>query len=878
MANGKRRRRGSWLQMIVRGLGVTGLFIALLGIVGARSTAGFSLSDEARRLWADPAHGKDLLLATSDRFATLCYWMTAIGIVAAVTALVLTLVGSLVRFAGRRSYAGTNVAMQSSLTIAVLVGMNYLSSDHYQRFDWTGRTVAWKGLLPSWQKSEHFEQQFTLPDEVAAELQKLRGETTIVVYQRHKTFGHVNDKPDAYDYAAERKVVEKIRDLVQLFREFGPSFRVELLDVEDEGFNHALAELKRKNPALAKAIDAAPENSIFFHAQYQAAATDGQPDVRESVQRLSFNDFFQLNKTKSRAEGNLILLPQGVASFARRVLAIEEKKPKIAIGTIHEYLTSAGIEELGLSGLKKSLESNGFEVVDFVLKKNWNDGEPTPSAHTLTESQLERLEEELAEIDAVIAINRQEYASMSAIWDKLKGPMTLEELNRDLRQILRGQRMTDDARRRNIVSLEPQLELLREYIALQEKERSETLKQLDALPQQERLAEQRRMSDVKAKLSKLLADCDLLILPRMTLRNAVIGDRIPARLYRLDEAQTSAVQAFMAAGKPVLALFGPNNEPADRRAPAQPGPDGIELLLAQLGIVFGEQTVLFNKEAKAFSQRRASMLATGADVEIPPVLFERPTVKRNLEQMDDGKTAANAISRSLKIAAAAAGSTDKLEELKLRHPRPVYYVPVRGPAGGTAEFLYSDPDSWNEADPFPTRERTPRYEPTKPDSPLFATRDAETRGPFPIGVAVQTTVPSSWLGNHQPAAAANALLLSAALAGDCAALRIATQALIPSDDYAVKKSYLPLRVAAVGHGGLLIGPELSPAKEQLLLLTCNWLMARDERLPLADRQWQYPRVVLSHRNGKLWRDCATIGLPAFFAFLGAMVLLVRKYR
>ena len=39
-------------------------------------------------------------------------------------------------------------------------------------------------------------------------------------------------------------------------------------------------------------------------------------------------------------------------------------------------------------------------------------------------TQLERLEEELAESDAVIAINRQELAGMSAILDKLKSKMT----------------------------------------------------------------------------------------------------------------------------------------------------------------------------------------------------------------------------------------------------------------------------------------------------------------------------------------------------------------------------------------------------------------------------------------------------------------------
>ena len=55
--------------------------------------------------------------------------------------------------------------------------------------------------------------------------------------RRHKTSGQLNDKPDAYDYAAERKVVEKVQDVIDQFREFGPQFKVSVLDVEEEGYN-----------------------------------------------------------------------------------------------------------------------------------------------------------------------------------------------------------------------------------------------------------------------------------------------------------------------------------------------------------------------------------------------------------------------------------------------------------------------------------------------------------------------------------------------------------------------------------------------------------------------------------------------------------------
>jgi hypothetical protein len=563
------------------------------------------------------------------------------------------------------------------------------------------------------------------------------------------------------------------------------------------------------------------------------------------------------------------------------VLAIEEKRPKVALGVIHEYLTSEGIEEFSLAGVRKSLEQAGFDVVDLVLKKGWNEGEPTAGAYTLGESQLERLEEELAEYDAVLTINRQEYKVISGLLEKLKSNLTIDELNRELRPILRGQRLDEASRKRNVVNLEPQLELLKEFIGVQEKERNEVLKQLEAIPGQERLAEQRRQTDVAAKFRKLLADCDLLILPRLTLRNAVVGDRIPARLYRLDEGQTRAIRDFMAAGKPVFALFGPVNEPAnDRRGPGPAGPDGVEALFAELGIVFGSQTILFNSESKAFSQRRVSLLATGAEVEVPPLLFEQPKEKGrgtlDTTAADDGKALdPNPIARSLKIVAGAAGSTEKLEKLKARHPRPVYFVPVRGQPTAVAEFLFADPESWNESDPFPNRDKTPRYEPTKPDSPLYGTRDAETRGPFPIGVAIETTVPAAWRDDAKPLATAAGLLIGSALQGPAA---VGGQALLPPDAYA-KDPGRRLRVAAVGHGGLFVGPELPPAREQLLLLASNWLLGRDERLPHDDRPaWRYPRVSLSPRQARLWRDGAVIGLPAAVALLGSLVLLVRKYR
>src|SRR5262249_4862093 len=122
--------------------------------------------------------------------------------------LVLRALSGLSLIAGRRNAAATNAVLQAALIVALLVGVNYWSFLHYRRYDLTQS------------------KQFTLPPLLAAQLANLRDPTTIVVYQRHKTFGRLSEKPDNYDYAAERKVVEKVQDLVDLFREFGPQFHV----------------------------------------------------------------------------------------------------------------------------------------------------------------------------------------------------------------------------------------------------------------------------------------------------------------------------------------------------------------------------------------------------------------------------------------------------------------------------------------------------------------------------------------------------------------------------------------------------------------------------------------------------------------------------
>ena len=845
------------------------------------------------------------------------------------------------------------------------------------------------------------ERQFSLPPTVAAELARLRGPTTIVVYQRHKTFGRLSEKPDATDYAAERKVVEKVQDLVDLFREFGPQFRVEVLDIESDGYEEKLDALTREAPALRAAIAGAPENSIFFHSQASICARpDGKPELREHVQRLSFNDFYQLDKTASlgksvivlfqkrvpkpgdetiagletkirrladpdaadgpdirlmalraddpdfprlrdlavadaeplrpildeiasnkaadnavivvkdgraaqwtfaafaaltdaeartalRPRGNLVLLPQGVESFAAKVLAVEERRPRVAFAVIHEWLTTDGLDEFTLAGVKSALTTHGFDVVDIVLKKKWGEApEPESAAYTLDESKYERLIDELAEVEAGLD-------QMTTLVRQLKSGLeyfrtaSLEDLTRRYRSQLGGRPFTEELRQRQIAAISADLQTL-EYVIKQNSEaRRQYEDEKSALASQERVVESRRMTDVRAKLSRLLADCDLLVIPRMTLRDVVSGYAIPSRFYRLDEIQTAAIREFLTAGKPILACFGPTNEPPDRRLTAMPGPDSVEDLLAQFGIRFGRQTILFGADSKALAERRSNPLATGSNVRTPPVKFDAPPATPWLSAGDlfalGGTAQSHPIAAAMEITRRNVGAKRKLE-LDARHPRPVYFVPVRPddlvrPRSVRAEFLFTDPDAWNEDQPFPTQQRTPRFEPPKPDDPSRGTREERRRGAFPIGIALETTVPLEW-AQPQAAAAKWAGVIASGAEPVNPAGPIVTHSLVPADEFAAPGSRpTPIRIAAIGQGGWFVGPELSPARESLLVTICNWLLRRDERLPAAAGEpWRYPRVELSDRGRSLWSLAMMAAVPGLCVYVGRLVLLQRRYR
>src|SRR5439155_24341998 len=144
-----------------------------------------------------------------------------------------------------------------------------------------------------------------------------------------------------------------------------------LLNTGEEDYPDKLQKVAKAHPGLEKAIKTAPPgNSIFFYAQPDTAKAveeaketkkdDEQRGESAHIQRLSFDDFFQLDRVRSKEangrRGNLVLLNKGVNPLARRILNLEEKRPRVGILIVHElFSTESPAPEWTLAGLKKSL-------------------------------------------------------------------------------------------------------------------------------------------------------------------------------------------------------------------------------------------------------------------------------------------------------------------------------------------------------------------------------------------------------------------------------------------------------------------------------------------------------------------------------------------
>ncbi len=526
----------------------------------------------------------------------------------------------------QRGAMGSNVALQLALALALLVGINVFSFEYYQRFDCT---------------SDHI---FTIDKDIRRELEQLRGETDIVVYLRDTaSLGQATDSKLAhFQAAAQRKIVEKVKDLADEFQELGPRFRVEILSIQDEDFEPKLKDIRKKSPALAEAIDKAPENSIFFLAQ-------------DRVQRLGFNDIYELDGEASLAannkKGNLVLNYQGAGPFANKILNIEEKRPRVGLAVVHEILSLEDPQDprLTMSGAKKVLVSHGFDTRDIILKK-WSEMGPEATVYTFDESRFEGLEEQRQELETTIKERQKEIADLNdqkAIWKDV----SIADLNKRFAIVLlpdrRDPSLVERTRLESLdkagqkykilpvkIAEEDRMELVRDIetsLALNELGLKQEQGDLATVKNEQKdlkidnLKEQKRITDLGAKMNRLLADVDLLIVPRMTFLDIPRRDIILNRAHKLDGAQIGAIKEFMKAGKPVLFLLGPSNDPKrDMEMPdlASGGVDSLEMALAELGFKLPKQTILFNVETKSFAERRGNLIIQGTQVEVPPVEFD----------------------------------------------------------------------------------------------------------------------------------------------------------------------------------------------------------------------------------------------------------------
>ncbi len=328
-------------------------------------------------------------------------------------------------------------------------------------------------------------------------------------------------------------------------------------------------------------------------------------------------------------------------------------------------------------------------------------------------------------------------------------------------------------------------------------------------------------------------------MPRLTRRGS--GGLVPNRIHRLSDIQVECIREFMEAGKPVLACFGPTNElPELGLPPDTAGKDNLEALLGELGLRFGKQTILFNADSKAFADRRRNPLRMPGTVEVPPLDFDTPPEKARgtwRSRMDDTPLPPNPLREALRVTAHSVGQGF---DLRLRFPRPVYFEPIGGQTPTFEPTFLLTASGWNDDQPFVVRGRRPHFEQPKPDDPDNGTLDVKRRGPFPVGVAIETPLPPSW----SRSGSANTV-----------------------------------RVAVIGQGEVFVGAELSPAHERLFLQTANWLLGRNDYLPRADHPWSYPRVPLpaDSLEHDLWVG-GVWALPVLFGYLGLIVWLLRRLR
>ena len=851
---------GSRFRFLLRALGLTGLLAFLAGAVLASATW--------PALTGDPQQAYDVaseaLKGPFGDSAKIAAFLIAISAGAVAVWLAIELLGGLLLVTGRKSGAGFNNALQMGLAVGLVVVVNVISFQYYSRTDATR------------------DKRFTLAPELQEQLRKLdpKSPTTIVVLQMDKTSAAEPDRSDALSTAGQAKIVEKVRDLVEEIREFGPQFEVHVLHTKAEDFAAKLdgispekddASGKKIAPPLRKAILDAPENSIFFAAH-------------DRVQRLGFNGFYLLDKKDSVAQRNLVLKPQGKEAFVRKVLAVEARRPRVALAVIHPVLSTAEeIDEYSAPGLRKSLELNGYDVVDLITKKGWDGESPIgPGAGTVRESQFEEIEADLQAAADDLAEAEAQLVQWRLMRTRAeKGPFA--DIDRVFRRFAR--RPIDREEDRKLVIdgiIDPNIAQYETVLADAKKRRAEVEPKYLEFVRDDALIAGIRQPNVKARMAEILADCDLLIVSRLTVTTLSPRRAVPSSLHNLSRDQAVAIQDYLAAGKPIICCFGAADVgPRQPRSDEPSGPDDVEKLIRRLGIDLGPQIVVTDVEYQAMaSQRSRPNRPFGKSPSPPTAIVEPPKPGTVPNPIAVGFDLTN---RSL---------AGQLQVVRSGF-RPVYVEPSLKLAYSW-EILHTAPESWNKNWPetasFADPRYLPKFEATKPTDDRKGTRNEERKGSVPVGVAAEVPIPAAWLDPIDYAKFAGAQIGAASPGGfglqsayAFAALDIdpnlglgaeRAKAALDSD-----KAPSTVRLVVFGHGGLFNGKELDPGRETLLLQSVHWSLKRDDLMPRDSAEpWRYPRVGLSPVEYAGWRWGSFLGLPLIAAYLGLIVLMLRRLR
>ena len=833
---------GSLFRFFLRALGLTALLALVAGAVLASAT------------WPAWDAAEEALKGTFGETAKTAGFLILLSAGGLTAWLLIEVFGGLALVAGRKSGAGANNTAQMALAVGLVVVVNAVSFQYYGRNDSTR------------------DKRFTLAPELRDQLRKLdpKSPTTIVVLQMDKTSAAEPDRSDALTSAAQAKIVEKVRDLVDEIREFGPQFDVRVLHTKDEDFDGKLDALTKigdekelaKKSKLRAAIQTAPENSIFFYH-------DGR------VQRLGFNQFYLLDKTASRSDGdpdgrNLVLIPQGKEAFVRKVLSVESRRPKVALAVIHPVLTSKyKRDEYSTPGVRKSLELNGYDVVDLVLKKGWDGESPLgPAASSIRESELEKVEArlQLALDDATEA--EAQLQQLKLVREKsLKG--SLAELDRIFRRAI-GRVISKEEDRKRLLDdvIDPSIALRESDLADAKKRQAKYEPEYLEFTRDDALMAARRDPNIKTKLRETLAECDLLILSRLTVMSLAERRSVPPGLHNLSKDQAEVIKEYLASGKPAICCLGAGDLGPVQQRPDEPaGPDDVEKLIRRLGVVLGPQIIVTDVEYEGMAEQRTDQFATSED---PPPLRILPA---------SAGLAPNPVAVAFDLSNRALA--DQLKVVRSGF-RPVYFDPS-APAKTAAEVLFTNPESWNKNWPdtaaFGSPRYLPKFEATKPTDERRGTRNEERKGSFPIAVAAEVPVPAEWLDDKKAVAAYAASLVGAAAASPPGFAFATTN----PDRFqaALNKEPKTTRIVVFGHGGLFVGKELDPGRETLLLQSVHWSLGRETEMPRgADvaGTWRYPRLKPTPVEYAAWRWGTFLGLPMLAAYFGLIVLMLRRLR